>query len=68
MDDWIVSRDEILCFTLHPPAQHAQDQIHHKERPEDDHGDEVHELPGAALGVVDLKYQVRSSREFKKGK
>ena len=44
-----------------PPAQHAQDEIHHKECPEDHHGDEVHELPGAALGVVDLKHQVRSS-------
>ena len=45
-------------LTLHPPAQHAEDEIHHKECSEDNHGDEVHELPGAALGVVDLEYQV----------
>ena len=48
------------CF--HPPAQDAQDEIHHEEGSEDNHGDEVHELPGAALGVVDLKHPVRSSK------
>ena len=57
-----------MFYQLNPPAQHAQDEIHHKERPEDHHGDEVHELPGAALGVVDLKHQVRSSKYFKRGK
>ena len=51
-----------MFYQLNPPAQHAQDEIHDKEGSEDHHGDEVHELPGAALGVVDLKHQVRSSK------
>ena len=43
---------------LNPPAQHAQDEVHHKECSEHDHRDEVHELPGAALAVVDLEHRV----------
>ena len=40
------------------PAQNSENEIHNKECTKDNHGDEVHELPGAALRVVDLKSNI----------
>jgi len=37
------------------PAQHAENEIHDKEGAEDDHGDEVAELPRVSIGVLDLE-------------
>jgi len=39
----------------HAPGEHAQHQVEHEEGADDDEGDVVHPVPGAALHVVALK-------------
>ena len=42
------------------PAEHTKNQIHDEEGAEDDHGDEVAELPGVTHGVLDLVLMCKS--------
>ena len=40
-------------------GEDAEDEVHHEEAAENDHGDEVEPLPGAALAVVNPVQHVR---------
>ena len=40
------------------PAQNTENEVHDEECAKHYHGHEVHELPSAALAVVDLEHRV----------
>lgn len=46
---------EVSFLWLHLPTQNTKYQIHDKERPDNNHTDEVHPGIKHSLGIVDLK-------------